>query len=189
MVSFVSMFAGGSDGLSQLAGPAGIASRLRPSRAVSSQHMNASLPALSDEFRVMAVAEREALLAHYAECQERAERHSELAAEAQREAERYARAIREIGELLGIEEQLSIATLHDELRGERLREVATEVLWRHFSNGDVVHYKQWYDLVVAEGHRIGGKNPAATFLTQVARIETVERVGRRSGLYRLCTAA
>jgi hypothetical protein len=51
------------------------------------------------------------------------------------------------------------------------------------------HYKQWYKLVVGEGYRVGGKNPAATFLTRVARVETVERVGRRSGLYRLRAAA
>src|SRR4029078_3888430 len=101
----------------------------------------------------------------------------------------YARTIRELGGLLQIEDQPSIVDLSDELRGERLREVATEVLWRHYSVGDVVHYKQWFDSVVAEGHRIGGKNPAATFLTQVARVSTVERMGRRSGLYRLTKSA
>jgi hypothetical protein len=63
------------------------------------------------------------------------------------------------------------------------------VLWRNFRAGDVVHYRQWFDLVVADGHRIGGKNPTATFLTQVARVQSVERVGRRSGLYRLVAAA
>ena len=39
-------------------------------------------------------------------------------------------------------------------------------------------------IVAADVHRIGDKNPAATFLTQVARIDSVERVGHRSGLYR-----
>jgi hypothetical protein len=146
-------------------------------------------PSLSDEFKTTAAAERESLLRRHEECQRRAQHHADLAAEATREAQRYARAVREIGELLGVEDQLSIATLHDQLRGERLREVAAEVLWRHFSAGDVVHYKQWYDLVIADGHLIGGKNPAATFLTQVARVETVERVGRRSGLYKLRAVA
>jgi len=42
--------------------------------------------------------------------------------------------------------------------------------------------------VVAEGHQVGGKNPTATFLTQVARVESVERVGKRSGLYKLLDA-
>jgi hypothetical protein len=142
-------------------------------------------PALSDDFKATAATERERLLDRYEECVARSTHHAEVADEAAREAERYARTIRELGELLGIEDQLSITELHDELKGERLREVAAKVLWQHFREGDVVHYKQWFDLVIAEGHRIGGKNPAATFLTQVARVSTVERTGRRSGLYRL----
>lgn len=63
------------------------------------------------------------------------------------------------------------------------------MLWRKFSAGDVVHYRKRFELVVADRHRIGGKNPTATFLTQVARVESVERVGRCSGLYRLLAAA
>jgi hypothetical protein len=143
---------------------------------------------LSPAFRDTAIAEREALVVRYEECRTRSEHHAELAAEAAREAERYARTIRELGELLELEDQLSIVQLSDQLRGERLRDVAGEVVWRHFRAGDVVHYKQWFDLVVADGYRIGGKNPAATFLTQVARVESVKRVGRRSGLYELVAA-
>jgi hypothetical protein len=140
---------------------------------------------LSPEFKAMATAEREALLERYEECKARSDHHSELAAEAMREAERYARTIRELGEILDVEDQLSLVDLSDELRGERLRDVAAEVLWRHHSAGEVVHYKEWFQLVVADGYRIGGKDPSATFLTQVARVSSVERVGRRSGLYRL----
>jgi hypothetical protein len=140
---------------------------------------------LSAEFKATAAAEREKLIVRYEECRARSEEHREIAAEAGREAERYAKTIRELGELLEIEDQLSIVGLSEQLRGERLREIATEVLWRHHRVGDVVHYKQWFELVVADGYRIGGKNPSATFLTQVARVESVERVGRRSGLYRL----
>jgi len=146
-------------------------------------------PSLSQEFQTTAATEREELLLRYEECRQRSLRYAELASEAAREAERYARTIREIGELLGIEDQLSLSELTEDLRGERLREVAADVLWRNFKEGDVVHYKQWYELVVAEGHRVGGKDPWATFLTQVARVETVERVGRRSGLYKLRAAA
>ncbi|HEV7566371.1 MAG TPA: hypothetical protein VGO31_10465 [Microbacteriaceae bacterium] len=140
---------------------------------------------LSSEFMASATAEREALLLRYEECRATRDHHTALADDAAREAERFARTIRELGEILGIENQLSIVALSDELRGERLREVAAEVIWRHFRAGDTVHYKQWLELVVADGHRIGGKNPTATFLTQVARVDSVERVGRRSGLYRL----
>jgi hypothetical protein len=144
---------------------------------------------LSPAFRETATNERAALLERYEECRRRAEHHHEIAAEAAREAERYAKTIRELGELLGIEDQLSMTDLSDELRGERLRDVAADVIWRNFGAGDVVHYKQWLECVVAEGYRIGGKNPTATFLTQAARVESVERVGRRSGLYRLTAAA
>jgi hypothetical protein len=84
---------------------------------------------------------------------------------------------------------LTIHQLTPELRGERLREVASDVLWRNFKEGDVVHYRQWLDLVLGEGHRVGGKNTAATFLTQVARIPAVKRVGRRSGLYEVVASA
>jgi hypothetical protein len=143
---------------------------------------------LSAEFRESALAEREKLLVQWRELRDFHEDHARRAEKAAREAERVARAMRELGEILGIEDQLSIVELSDDLRGERLREVAAEVLWRNFHAGDVVHYKQWLELVVHEGHRIGGKNPTATFLTQVARIDTVERVGKRSGLYRLIAA-
>jgi hypothetical protein len=140
---------------------------------------------LSPEFKASAALEREALIVRYEECRARREHHAEMADEAAREAERYAKTIRELGEILEIEEQLSIVALSEHLRGERLREIAAGVVWRHFKAGDIVHYKEWIELVVADGYRIGGKNPAATFLTQVARVETVERVGKRSGLYRL----
>ncbi len=141
--------------------------------------------ALSEAFKASAAAERKTLLERFEEARTRSEHHAQLAADAAREAERYAKTIRELGEILEIEDQLSIVGLSDELRGERLREIAAEVIWRHHRAGDIVHYKQWFELVVADGYRIGGKNPAATFLTQVARVGSVERVGRRSGLYRL----
>jgi hypothetical protein len=116
----------------------------------------------------------------------RHEHHLAEASEAALEAERYLKTIRELGELLGVEDQLSITELTDELRGERLREIAADIVFRHFKPGDPpFHYKQWLELVVAEGHRIGGKNTAATFLTQVARVDGVERVGRRTGFYRV----
>jgi hypothetical protein len=144
---------------------------------------------LSASFRETALAEREKLISRY---EERRGRYEELLEEAQAaalEAERYLKTIRELGEVLDIEDQLSLTTINDELRGERLREIAADVLWRHYKAGDVVHYKEWLALVVAEGHRVGGKNSAATFLTQVAREKTVERVGRRTGLYRLLAVA
>jgi hypothetical protein len=143
---------------------------------------------LSPEFKALATAERASLLERYEAWRARSEHHAELAAEASREAERYARTIRELGEILKVEDQLSLVEVSDNLRGQRLRDIAAEVIWRHHLAGDVVHYKEWFELVVADGYRIGGKDPAATFLTQVAHVASVERIGRRSGLYRLLAA-
>lgn len=144
---------------------------------------------LSEAFRQTAVAEREKLIRMYEKCRDRQQLLLEQAQQTALEGERYLKTIRELGEVLEIEDQLSITALTEELRGDRLREIAADVLWRHFKVGDVVHYKEWQALVVSEGHRIGGKNSAATFLTQVARETTVERVGRRTGLYKLVAAA
>ena len=74
---------------------------------------------LSAEFRATAAAEREKLIVRYEECRARSEEHAGFAAEAAREAERYAKTVRELGELLDIEDQLSIVGLSDQLRGGR----------------------------------------------------------------------
>jgi hypothetical protein len=142
-------------------------------------------PPLSEPFRLSALKERDALVRRYEECRDRHEALVEQASEAALEAERYLATIRELGELLGVEDQLSIVTLTEELRGERLRQVAADIVFKHFRPGEPFHYKQWLELVVAEGHRIGGKNASATFLTQVAQIEGVHKIGRRTGLYQI----
>ncbi len=84
---------------------------------------------------------------------------------------------------------MAISELSEELRGERLREVALDVLRRISSSGDSVHYRVWFEALLGSGYRVSGKDPLATFLTQVSRIERVQSVGRRSGLYHLRTAA
>jgi hypothetical protein len=79
--------------------------------------------------------------------------------------------------------------LSEELRGERLREVALEVLKRLSVSGDPVHYRIWFEALIGSGYRVLGRDPLATFLTHITRIEGVERVGSRTGLYRLRVAA
>jgi hypothetical protein len=144
---------------------------------------SSSLAPLSESFRATARAERDQLIHLYEQTRLRHEQLYEQAEAAALEADRYLRTVQELGELLGIEDQLSIATLSEELRGERLREVASRIVFEHFRPDEHFHYKRWLELVVAEGYRIGGKNPAATFLTQVALVEGVARVGRRTGVY------
>jgi hypothetical protein len=83
---------------------------------------------------------------------------------------------------------MAISELSEELRGQRLREVAVDVL-RRISSGDPIHYRVWFEALVESGYRVSGKDPLATFLTHVSRIEQVQGIGRRSGLYRLRAAA
>jgi len=91
-------------------------------------------------------------------------------------------------EVLGLAPQLAIEDIGGELRGQRLRAVAVEVLRRRRGVGVEIHYTDWFDLLVREGIRVGGKNPAATFLTQIGKAPEVEAVRPRSGLYRLRAA-
>src|SRR4051794_10802531 len=95
---------------------------------------------LSDAFRRTALGEREKLIGKYEECRGRHEQLLEEVGAVSLEAERYLRTIRELGEVLEIEDQLSLTALDAELRGDRLRAIAADVLWRHHAAGDVVHY-------------------------------------------------
>lgn len=144
---------------------------------------------LSDNFVVAARAERETLAEKVAECEERATRLEALALEARTEAESVQRRIRALDEILGIAPQIAMCEVSEELRGERLREVALDVLREAASDGQPIHYRAWFEAILSAGYRVAGQNPLATFLTHASRIERVERVGRRSGLYRLRLAA
>jgi hypothetical protein len=139
----------------------------------------------SSGFVEAAKAERDELAARLAEAQERVEHFETLAAEAREEAKTLADSIRAIEEVAGLAPQMAMCEICEELRGERLREVALEVLQRLSASGDPVHYRIWFDALVKAGFRVSGRDPLATFLTQITRIEKVESVGRRTGLYRL----
>jgi hypothetical protein len=139
----------------------------------------------STDFLNAARAERELLAARLDEAHERIEHFETLAREARDEAQSLASSIRAIEEVAGLAPQMAICELSEELRGERLREVALEVLRDRAGDGDPIHYRAWFEALVESGYRVIGKDPLATFLTHVSRIERVERVGRRSGLYRL----
>lgn len=95
------------------------------------------------------------------------------------------RLLREIDELSDRRPQLRIERLDKQLRGRRIQEVAVEVLRRRGGPDQVVHYREWFGMLAAEGFEIAGRDPLNTFLTSVGRADGVVRVGRRSGLYRL----
>jgi hypothetical protein len=149
----------------------------------------ASAEAMSNDFLIAARAERDRLATRLAETQERVEHFKTLAAEAREQAKSLSDSIRAVEEVAGLAPQLAICEISEELRGERLREVALEVLQRLSASGDPVHYRVWFATLVDSGYRISGRDPLATFLTQVTRIDRVQSVGRRSGLYQLKVAA
>ena len=103
------------------------------------------------------------------------------------EAEETARLLRRMDEMLGIAPQLSLDA-QGELRGQKLQEIAVELLRQKKGAGVAVHYREWFTLLEQAGLHVAGKNPLGTFLTQIARAPAVESVRPRSGLYRLRSA-
>lgn len=55
--------------------------------------------------------------------------------------------------------------------------------------GVEVHYQERFELLRSQGHLVAGKEPLNTFLTQINRSEAVERVGSRTGRYKVKSAA
>lgn len=145
-------------------------------------------PSLSQPLREAAEAERLLVVQRIAELREQARRMHALAAAADEDLAASERLLNQLDEMLDVAPQMSMTAADEALRGHRLRDVAIQILKRRRGDAVAVHYREWYELVVHEGHRIAGKNPVATFLTQVSRADEVESVGRRSGLYRLRTA-
>ena len=142
-------------------------------------------PTEAEDLRAILQAEHQALLARITERRSRAEKLSALAAEAQRQADADERLLRELEAMLGLAPQLRIDALDPRLRGKRLQEVAVDLLRAKIGPGTPVHYKDWFALLRQEGHVVAGRDPVATFLAQVSRAPKVERIGNRSGLYRL----
>jgi hypothetical protein len=91
----------------------------------------------------------------------------------------------EIDSVLGMTPQLRLDESSVLLRGRRLSEVAVEVLKEEKGAAVTVHYREWFELVRSRGHLVGGKEPLNTFLTQINRSANVEKVGSRTGEYRL----
>jgi hypothetical protein len=70
------------------------------------------------------------------------------------------------------------------LRGARIRELAVFLLLASPEPARPVHYERWYQLVRDAGYVVAGKNPHATFLTQISRSPVVRKVDR-PGTYAL----
>jgi hypothetical protein len=98
-------------------------------------------------------------------------------------------ALEELQGVLGVAAQLNIDDLDERLGGRRLERVAIRVLERHAGPGAEIHYREWFNLLAAEGHRVAGRKPIGTFLAQLNRSERITRIGSRTGRYRLRVAA
>jgi hypothetical protein len=140
-----------------------------------SEELDPHWEALLGECRELAV--------NVAEQRNRAERLQALADEARTQAEAQEAALRDLAELVGIDPQLRLEQLDSRLGGQRLQEIAVQVLEARHPRGEPIHYKQWYSLLRKAGYVIGGKDPQATFLASIRRSSQVHSVGRRSGLY------
>jgi chromosome segregation ATPase len=68
------------------------------------------------------------------------------------------------------------------LRGARIREAAVRVLAANTRPDAPVHYRDWYELLTAQDFLPAGKDPLATFLTQIGRSPVVRRT-TTAGMY------
>ncbi len=125
------------------------------------------------------------LLTQVIEQRERADRLRVLADRLDENAARDEHLLGELSALLGREAQLRLEDLDPRLRGQRLRDVAVDILHREVGPGQPIHYKEWFGLLEAAGHRVGGRDPLATFLAQVHRAGEVESIGQRTGRFQL----
>ena len=129
-------------------------------------------------------SERRALMERIAVLDRRVVAHRSVLQQLEAELASDQHLLREIEELTERRPQLRIERLERELRGQRLREVAVEILRRR-GGDDAIHYREWFSLLRAEGWEIRSKNPVNSFLTEIGRTADVERVGHRTGMYRL----
>jgi hypothetical protein len=140
---------------------------------------------LTAQFIALALRQRETLAARIDRIRGEAEALRAQAKELDQQAAADAVLLGEIEDVLDLAPQLRVDLQTEELRGQRLREVAVEILRTEVGVGKPIHYREWFRLVRDAGHRVAGANPAAALLTAISRSDQVERVGTRSGMYQL----
>jgi hypothetical protein len=70
------------------------------------------------------------------------------------------------------------------LRGTAIRETAVRVLAGRTEGRRPIHYREWLTVLEGAGYAVAGKDPLATFLTQVSRSPVVVKT-TRAGVYEL----
>ncbi|HEX2233809.1 MAG TPA: hypothetical protein VHG69_10645 [Thermoleophilaceae bacterium] len=135
------------------------------------------------------VGERKTLVARIEQEREQLERMQSIVANLEERLVHDERMLGEIDSVLGRAPQLRLEDADVRLRGRRLEEVAIAVLAEGRGRGAEIHYREWFELVRSNGHLVAGRDPLNTFLTQINRSASIEKVGRRTGRYRLSGAA
>jgi hypothetical protein len=143
----------------------------------------------SDEFEQVAREEADRLRLRALELRTRSERWDARAKSLATEAERLELRVRDLDELLGRAPQLRLDLQGEALQGQRLREEAVRILVEKRGTRQPIHYKEWYGLLREAGLSALGKDPVATFLTQITRSPLVRRVDGRGGVYQVDPAS
>src|SRR3954447_20378222 len=136
---------------------------------------------LADPAEMELAKEYLAIKSRISEARNRADRLRRLAEHVETQAAADEHILRELEGALGMRAQLQIEQLDQALSGRRVAEVAIAVAKRDLAPGQVIHYKEWFALLQAAGFRIAGKDPLASFLSNIGRSPGVEAVGNRSG--------
>lgn len=136
---------------------------------------------------VTLLAERQSLLGRIEQAREQLEGMRRIVGTLERQLGQDEHVLREVDEVLGREPQLRLDDAHLRLRGRRLEEVALKVLAEERGPGAEVHYREWFELLRQKGFLIAGKEPVNTFLAQINRSGAVEKVGHRTGRYKLAS--
>ena len=147
--------------------------------------MSESASQLSDLSNELLHRERGGLLEGIDDLTRRAALHRLLLEQLELELAAQTRLLSEVEVLMHLRPPRRLERLDRQLRGRRLQEVAVEILRSRAADRRPVHYREWFAYLRAEGYEVAGRDPLATFLTQISRAEGVERVGVRRGLYRL----
>ena len=139
----------------------------------------------SEAFAARAREEAERLRVRALELRARGDRWVERGEEALSEAARLETRVRELDEMLGRAPQMRLDLQTEALRGQRLREAALAVLVEQVGTKRPIHYREWYRLLTDRGLIAAGKDPVATFLTQITRSPLIERVAGKGGVYQV----
>lgn len=162
---------------------------MQESEPAASEATSRFLDVLGDEAMNALLEERQRLLGRVEQQREQLERLRSIIERLAEQLEHDELLLGELDSALGHDPQLRIEDADLRFRGQRLEELAIRVLTEERGEGVEVHYREWFELLRARGHLVAGKEPLNTFLAQINRADGVERIGRRTGRYRLAKAA